>query len=159
MDLLRWIAGNPTEVFAYSNHKALPHWPVDDCTIAVLKYPNNVIGKVMTSIGCHRPYTMRTQLFGTKGTILMDNATPYITLYKEFRYPNAKNKVKYLPTEIPVRVSDHNMAAEIKDMCDIILKDVPIECDVIEGANTVAVCQAAVRSSREGVPCAPEYFS
>ena len=158
MDLLRWIAGNPIEVFAYSNHKALPHWPVDDCTIAVLKYPNNVIGKVMTSIGCHRPYTMRSCLYGTKGTIIFDNTSPTLTVYKEFKY-EATGKYKYIPTEYPIDINNHNMTAEIEDMCNVILYDAPLDCDVVEGANTVAVCQAAVKSSALGVPVAPEYFS
>ena len=54
MDLLSWIAGRPNEVFAYSNHKMLKDWPTDDTTIAVLKYPGDVIGKVFCSISCKR---------------------------------------------------------------------------------------------------------
>ena len=161
MDLLRWIAGDPTEVFCYANHIALPHWPVDDCYIAVLKYPNNVIGKVMTSIGCHRPYTMRTVLYGTKGTLVVDNTSTTMTLYRDLTYPKSGDKptTRYLPTEIPVSINNHNMTAEIEDICNVILNDTAIECDVIQGANTVAVCQAAVKSAATGQPCAPEYFS
>jgi predicted dehydrogenase len=161
MDLLRWIAGDPTEVFCYANHIALPHWPVDDCYIAVLKYPGNVIGKVMTSIGCHRPYTMRTVLYGTKGTIVVDNTSPTLTLYRDICYSKSGGapSTRYLPTELPVNVNNHNMTAEIEDMCDVILNDKPIECDVIQGANTVAVCHAAIKSAAEGKPFAPEYFS
>ncbi len=157
MDLLRWIAGDPIEVFAYSNHKALTDWPVDDCTIAVLKYHNNVIGKVMTSIGCKRPYTMRTVLYGTKGTIIMDNTSASITLYKAFTYQQT-GKTKYLPTEIPVVANSHNMASEIEDMCHAILNDEPVETNAVDGANTVAVCMATVQSSAEGRPVAPAYF-
>ena len=161
MDLLRWIAGDPTEVFCYANHIALPHWPVDDCYIAVLKYPNNVIGKVMTSIGCHRPYTMRTVLYGTKGTIVVDNTSPTMTLYREISYSKSGGapSPRYVGTELPVSTNNHNMTAEIKDMCDVILHDKEVECDVIEGANTVAVCHAAIKSAAEGKPFAPEYFS
>ncbi len=156
MDLLRWIAGNPLEVTAYSNRNVLPEWPVDDCYIAIMKYPNNVIGKVMCSIGCKRPYTMRTQLFGTKGTIICDNTSPELTLYQAVT--DEKGRISYQPTMIPVTVESHNMTAEIQDMCDVILKDLPVETDAIEGANTVAVCMAAVKSSAEGGPKVPEYF-
>ena len=158
MDLLRWIAGNPTEVTAYSNRKVLPEWPVDDCYIAIMKYPNDVIGKVMCSIGCKRPYTMRTQLYGTKGTILCDNTSKELTLFKAQIDPQTK-RVKYVPQQIPIEVDSHNMASEIKDMCDVILHDLPVETDAVEGANTVAVCLAAVKSSAEGKPVAPEYFN
>ena len=158
MDLLRWIVGNPTEVFAYSNRKVLTDWPVDDCTVSVLKYPNDIIGKVMVSIGCKRPYTMRTQIFGTTGTILADNKSDSITLYKAFKYADS-GKVKYLPTQIPVEVNNHNMTAEIQDMCDVILGKKPLEIDAIEGANTVAVCRAAVDSAASGMPVKPQYFN
>ncbi|MBQ8407398.1 MAG: Gfo/Idh/MocA family oxidoreductase [Clostridia bacterium] len=157
MDLLRWIAGNPVEVTAYSNRKVLPEWPVDDCYIAIMKYPNDVIGKVMCSIGCKRPYTMRTQLFGTKGTILCDNTSKELTLFKAQVDPQTK-RVKYVPQQIPVSIDSHNMASEIKDMCAAILGDLTVATDAVEGANTVAVCLAAVKSSAEGRPVAPEYF-
>ena len=161
MDLLRWIAGDPTEVFCYANHLALPHWPVDDCYIAVMKYPKGVIGKVMTSIGCHRPYTMRTVLYGTKGTIIVDNTSPSMKLYRQISYSKSGGDPtpRYVETDLPVSTNNHNMTAEIKDMCDVILYDKEVECDVIQGANTVAVCHAAIKSAAEGKPCAPEYFS
>ena len=161
MDLLRWIAGDPTEVFCYANHLALPHWPVDDCYIAVMKYPKGVIGKVMTSIGCHRPYTMRTVLYGTKGTIIVDNTSPSMKLYRQISYSKSGGDPtpRYVETDLPVSTNNHNMTAEIKDMCDVILYDKEVECDVIQGANTVAVCHAAIKSAAEGKPCVPEYFS
>jgi predicted dehydrogenase len=157
MDLLRWIAGDPTEVFAYANHKVLTDWPVDDCTISILKYPNEVIGKVLTSIGCKRPYTMRTQLFGSKGTILGDNKSSYITLFTPCI--DEKGKHSFKEEQIPIDINHHNMAAEISDMCDIILGKKELEIDVIEGANTIAVCLAAVESAASGLPVKPHYFS
>ena len=158
MDLLRWIAGNPTEVTAYANHKALPNWPVDDCTISILKYPNNVIGKVMVSIGCHRPYAMRTCIYGTKGTLIYESDKDGLMMYKEFYNPMT-DRTNYLPTWIPIERKGHNMQAEIEEFCDIIYNDLPVECDVIQGANTVAVCRAAVESAAIGAPVAPKYFS
>ena len=157
MDLLRWIAGNPTEITAYSNRKMLTDWPVDDCYIAIMKYPDDVIGKVMCSIGCKRPYTMRTQIFGTKGTILCDNTSKELTVFKAQVDSNTK-RVKYVPEQIQVSADNHNFTGEIKDMCDCILNDTPVITDAVEGANTVALCLAAVKSSAEGRPVKPEYF-
>ena len=131
MDLLRWIVGDPLEVFAYSNRKVLTDWPVDDCTVSVLKYPKDIIGKVTVSIGCKRPYTMRTQIFGTKGTILGDNKSPTITIFEPFVYADT-GKIDYLPKEIPIKINNHNMTAEIKDMCDVILGKKPLEIDAVD---------------------------
>ena len=49
VDLLRWVAGEATEVSAFANHKCLADWPVNDCTIAIYKFANNVIGKVLVT--------------------------------------------------------------------------------------------------------------
>lgn len=158
MDLLRWIAGDPIEVFAYSNHKVLTDWPVDDCTVSVLKYPNDVIGKVTVSIGCKRPYTMRTQLFGTKGTLLGDNKSSTMQLFRP-HHDEETGKDTFTTTEIPIDIAHHNMTAEIQDMCDVIFGKKVLEIDAVEGANTVAVCLAAVESSETGKPVAPHYFA
>ena len=50
VDLLRWIAGDPEEVMAYSNHKMLKDWPTDDATVAIAilkEYWNCGIGSAM----------------------------------------------------------------------------------------------------------------
>ena len=122
-----------------------------------MKYPNGVIGKVLTSIGCKRPYTMRTQLFGSKGTILGDNKSPFITLFTPCI--DEKGKHSFKEKQIPIDINHHNMAAEIADMCDVILGKKDLEIDVIEGSNTVAVCLAAVESAATGLPVKPHYFS
>ena len=81
IDLLRWIAGNPTETTAYSTKKVIMDLPTDDTVEAIFKFPGNVIGRVLASSGTKRPYTMRTEIFGTKGTILVDNTDGLITVF------------------------------------------------------------------------------
>jgi len=156
IDLLRWIAGDPEKVMALANRKVLKDWPVDDCTIAIMQFPNNVVGKIFCGIGVKRDYTMRTCLYGTKGTIICDNKNPSIKLYRHAITDNGEHI--YPDKDIPVDIAHHNVSAEIKDMCDAILNDTELECDVIEGANTVAVGIAAVESAAQGgMPVAPRY--
>ena len=148
IDLLRWIAGNPTKVAALANRKVLKDWPVDDCTIAIMQFPNNVAGKVFCGIGVKRDYTMRTCLYGTKGTIICDNRSPEITLYRHAVTDNGKHL--YPADKIPVDIAHHNVSAEISDMCDAIINNTAPECDAIEGSNTVAVGLACVMSAAKG---------
>lgn len=153
VDLLRWIAGNPTEAFAYSNRKVLTDWPVDDSCIAVLKFPGSVNGKIFTSIGCKREYTMRTVLYGTKGTIIADYRSPRVTVYKsEFGGENSfmGKPQRTIEMSLTVPTEGGNVAAEIKEMCDVILHGKPLLTDGAEGARTVAVCEAIVISAKTG---------
>ncbi len=153
VDLLRWVAGNPTEVFAYGTHKLLPKVTYDDATISVLKFPNNVIGKVFVSTGCKRPYTMRTLFYGTKGTIICDNTSKTMELYTV----DENDIVKYEPEIIPVELNNHNCGKEFEVFADAILNDKEVAMSAREGAKTIAVCHAIVESAKQGVPLAPDY--
>ncbi|MBE7042142.1 MAG: Gfo/Idh/MocA family oxidoreductase [Ruminococcaceae bacterium] len=159
VDLLRWIAGNPKEVFAYANHKMLPDWPVNDCVLSILKFPNDVIGKVMTSIGCKRNYTMRTVLYGSKGTIITDNTSNTLSLFKEELTEEIEQleSAQTVELKIPVGVDSHNMAEEIRDFVTCIVNDASPDPDGIQGLITVTVCNAIVRSVESGEKITIDY--
>ncbi len=148
VDFLRWVAGNPIEVFAYSTHKYLTDWPVNDTTIAVYKFPNEVIGKVFCSIGVKRDYTMRTCLYGTEGTIIFESKGKEIKLYQV----DKQGKFYTVPKIIPSQPVGHNMTAEISDFVDAIVAGRENPISSIEGASTVAVCSATVESAKLGMP-------
>ncbi len=153
VDLLRWIAGDPTQVFAYGTHKLLPQVPYDDATVAVLKFPNDVIGKVFVSTGCKRDYTMRTLVYGTKGTIICDNTSPTMTLFT-----TGEDGMAHEPQILPVTVNNHNAAKEFEVFADAILHGRPAPTDAREGAKTVEVCLAIIESSKTGMPAHPDYM-
>ncbi len=155
VDLLRWIAGNPSEVFAYANHKVLKDWPSNDCTISVMQFPNDVIGKVFCSTGCKRDYTMRTVLYGTKGTIIVDNTSEYLTLYKDNLYTNPG--AHSIPVKIPVAVSNHNIVDEVNEFCNCIIDGREPILSPYEGAATVSICLAAIESAKEHKPVQVDY--
>lgn len=147
VDLLRWIAGDPTEVTAYSNHKCMLDWPTDDCVIAIYKFPDNVIGKVFVSTGCRRDYTMRTVLYGTRGTIICDNTSPEISLYS-MDEPLEDGRISYTHAQkLPVNINNHNVGAEIDQFVDALINGKPSPVSPLEGASTVAVCCTTVESA------------
>ena len=155
IDLLRWIAGNPTEVSAYANHKYLPDWPVNDTTVAIYKFPNDVIGKVFCSIGVKRAYTMRTVIYGTKGTLIFGNYDKTMTFYKA--NPENIHEGFTKPTIIPCNPKGHNMEAEIRDFVTAIQQGKQPPISPLEGASTVAVARATVESVAKGKPVKIKY--
>jgi predicted dehydrogenase len=150
MDLLRWFAGNPIEVTAYMNRKLLAsdNWPTDDTGIAICKFPDNVIGKVFVSIGSKRPYTMRTAIYGTAGTIICDNTGSAIQIFEEALIQQTGNQF----SSIPVSVNNHNVAAELNEFLYCLRENRPVPTDVYEGTRTVAFGEAALESARTGRP-------
>lgn len=149
LDLLRWLAGNPLEVHCYMNHKYLPTWPTNDTGVAIFKMPNNVIGKVFVSIGVKAGYSMRTVIHGTKGSIICDNTSDFLTLF------NAKYKETGIPGmggawKVPVAVNNHNVAAEVDEFVKCLQSGKRPSTDEYEGANTVAFGEAALTSAHTG---------
>lgn len=156
VDLVRFLTDKePLEAFSYSNHKMLIDWPCDDTTIAVLKFEDDVIGKVFVSTGCKRNYTMRTVIYGSKGTIICDNTTPYLSLFVD-EFEGASRfmgkKMQNIEHQIPVSLSSHNIEAEVSEFCDCITQNREPSIGAIEGAVAVAVCEAIIRSSETGNP-------
>lgn len=160
VDLVRMMAGNPIEVFAYANHKCLVDWPIHDCSVAIMKLPNDVVGKVMTSTGCKRNYTMRSTLYGTKGTIIFDNTSPTISLFKAHFSDDPAfdgNAQRELEIKIPVQLNNHNFGGEVSDFCNCILEGKPVVTSGLEGASTVSVCLAIVESFKTGNKVTVDY--
>ncbi|MBQ6864709.1 MAG: Gfo/Idh/MocA family oxidoreductase [Clostridia bacterium] len=152
VDLLRWLVGDPTEVMAYGTHKLLPAVAYDDATIAIMKFPNDIIGKVFVSTGCKRDYTMRTVIYGTKGTIICDNTSPVMKLYEI-----GENEMATEAQDIPVEVNNHNAAAEFTVFAENIINNTPVLANALEGAKTVEVCLSIVESAKTGKPVQPDY--
>ena len=153
VDLLRWLAGDPVEVFAYGTHRLLPTVPYDDATVAVMKFSDNLMGKVFVSTGCKRDYTMRTCIYGTKGTIICDNTSPTMTLFTT----DEEGVVNEKPEIIDIQVNNHNAAKEFDVFADAIINNKKVVTDAREGAKTVEVCRAIVKSSECGMPVKPDY--
>ncbi|MBR0509351.1 MAG: Gfo/Idh/MocA family oxidoreductase [Clostridia bacterium] len=152
VDLLRWLAGDPREVFAYGTHRLLPQVPYDDATVAVMRFDDDTMGKVFVSTGCKRNYTMRTVIYGTRGTLICDNTSPTMTLFTA-----GEDGMAHEPEIIEVAVNNHNAAREFEVFADAVLHGKPVLTDAREGAKTVAVCLSIIESSKTGKPVRPDY--
>ncbi len=153
IDLLRWIAGDPIEVFGYHNHKVLTDWPTADTSVAIFKFPNDVCGKVFASSGVKRNYTMRTVIYGTKGTIICDNTSPTLQLFEDAPGKEWWSK----PEIIDVDVDNHNSKEEIMTFLDALVEDKPMPIPSMEGAKTVIVARAAIEAMETGKVVKIEY--
>lgn len=158
IDTLRWVLDeDPEEVIALSNHKSLVDWPVDDCTIALLKMPSGAIAKITCSIGIHRNYTCTATFCGTDGTIEANPRAEFILRHK--KNENYEENFIFDVEKIPIDdVETHKVELEIEEICRAIKYGESISCDALEGAKTVAVGLAAVESARlGGVAVRPNY--
>ena len=117
-----------------------------------MKFDNGVVGKVFVSTGCKRDYTMRTVVYGTKGTIICDNTSPTMTLFTI-----GEDEMAHEPQVLDVEVNNHNAGREFEVFADAILHDKPVLTDAREGAKTVEVCLSIIESAETGRPVRPNY--
>lgn len=154
VDLLRWLVGaDPTEVYAHGTHKLLPAVSYHDANIALLKFPGEVMGKVFVSTGCKRDYTMRTCIYGTKGTLIFDNKSETMQVY----LVDENGEGGHEPVSVEVQVNNHNATAEFKEFADCLVNGTEIATTVVEGAKTIEACLAIVESANTGKIIVPDY--
>jgi len=156
VDFVRWLAGDIDEAFAFSNHKCLTDWPVDDCTIASFKFKNGMVGKVFLSIGCRMPYDYGWRICGTEGTIMGDIDQENVKLYL---HKFGMNGFMTIPTQkqepivtLTGRKTHPPIVAEVNEFIDCVLGRKPLVMDARQGAKTVASCLAAIESAKTGKP-------
>jgi len=147
IDLLRWIVGEISEVYAYGSKKCIPsrYYPFDDCMVSVLKFRSGVVGKSLATFGCKRPYFLNLFLYGTKGTFEND------------RIYQGKDEKDYVELGIPIDPA-HPFEPLIDSFVDCILNDTNPLIDVYDGANTVAAAIAACESIELKKPVSPVVF-
>jgi predicted dehydrogenase len=118
-----------------------------------MKFENDVIGKVFVSGGCTRGYTMRTCIYGTEGTIIVDNTSPTLSLFKK-KYEGQEKfcgiRAHEIEIKLPVQINNHNLGGEIEDFCKCIAEGKPVVTSGVEGASTVSVCLSIVESFKTG---------
>lgn len=111
------------------------------------------MGKVFVSTGCKRNYTMRTCIYGTKGTLIFDNTSPTMQVFLVGEDGHGGHEAE----EVEVQVNNHNANAEFKAFADCLVNGTEIETPIIEGAKTVEACLAIIESSKTGKIVVPNY--
>jgi len=150
VDLLRWIVGDVEEVFAYANTTGnLPEFPLPDQVVALMKFLNGAIGKVWVNIGIKGGWGVSLTLCGSKGTIKVENEL-WDAYLDEGLPGRPTSKAGYV--KMPFVTSEKPIDEEIAYFVECVRRCEKPIIDVRDGAMTVAVLDAAVKSYRTGLP-------
>ncbi len=136
LDLMRWIAGEIVEVFAFGANRNIPSAPWYDTVIASLKFASGAVGKCLVSCGAEIPYNMNFSYHGSKGSIqknkLYLGGIPHVESFME------------LPIEI--RAEDHTCSRQLDHFLTCIKTGQKPLINATDGARSVAVCCAIAKS-------------
>jgi predicted dehydrogenase len=150
LDLMLWAMHDVPvrEVSAYSNHLSAGLLPADDCYLVAMRFADGTIGKLYVTSGCNGAEFGRfLEVYGADGTLREG---------KLFRRDQE-------PVELAVTgrgsAGGHGWPGTVKDFLDVLTEGVPNPVPTVMGARNVAVCEAALRSAREGGARPVEWFA
>jgi predicted dehydrogenase len=167
IDLVRWFAGEVSEVHAYANKSGLPGYEIYERTYETnfllnLKFESGCIGRVLSAHGVIEPPIPMESfwLFGTRGTIV-DNE---IVLERDGKLerktlrPSRDQELaeKGMPSpEEEIRGHLDEVIRFLKHFEICVREDRNPSPDAREGARDVSVALAAWDSIKEGRPVKP----
>ena len=148
LDLLRWIVGEIEEAMCYSTYGVLTHKEAKspDCMLSVLRFRDGAIAKSMTNMAAQRPALHNLVLYGTKGVFV--NGKPDGVLYRGESAEPEPVTAAYGPAD----ASSGYKGVGVTHLLDCIERNESPLVDVVEGARTIAVCDAIYESFRTGRP-------
>ncbi len=152
-DILRWLCGDARTVFAFMDRL---FWNIDGMSIedtsgVLIRFKSGAIGLVSSTIGAVPDrWWFKWSIVGSDATLVSDSPEE-LTVY----YASSK----------PARVEtfreqgrDLMLMAEM-DFINAILEDRPTRIPIVEGAKTLQLTLAAVKSAEIGRPVDVEYLT
>ena len=73
VDLLQWLVGMPSEIFAFSGLLAHQGIEVEDTMVVALKYPGGAMGVIEAATSCKPGSAMRIEVCGDRGSATLED--------------------------------------------------------------------------------------
>ena len=153
VDTLVWMFGLPAKVFAKTTLIAHSGIEVEDHGVAVLTYPDGMLGTVIASTATTPGYPVRIELHTEKGTVILVNDE--ITQWDIEGIPNPAQKMSEVVHSGAgaegAKVADTSgHEAIIKDFCEAIVEGRAPMVPGTDGLRTGILIDTIYRSAREG---------
>jgi predicted dehydrogenase len=157
VDVLRWFCGDVQEVHALGNKGFLTEGRKSeyDNYLVNMKFKSGVIARVMACFDIVEPPLpmMQVDIMGTKGSATAEftDFEPGVLKCKLDKLP-AKNpwKIEFPPQTSGDRGLGNTVMKYIRHFQDALINDFEPVPSAREGAKSVAVCDAAIRSMKSG---------
>lgn len=156
LDLLQQAGGTVQEVFAYGSDKTLADYNAHDSILISLRFESGAVGKCWVTFGVRQqPHNrINLNLYGERGSVRASTAPPTVQLYVEDMGIGQNDWAT-----IPVRHTiGHPVREELENLVEAIRYGREPRVNVVDGARTVALMEAAQASLERGQPVAVEHI-
>jgi len=169
IDLIRWMLNDEViEVFSYATHIGWSKYPDEDTVMTILKFNNGAIGKVLSTVACQRPQMNSLVIYGTEGCIVNNLLIDKLGS-KKFIYIQKNGSIKRkifnqlinqllrkvkFTQNYPFSIYEHEPACQalIDNFLCCVQEGKKFSINFSEGAYSVQICLASIRSYEEGRP-------
>ena len=154
LDLLWWLFGTPTEVWAQCRFGQWHDIEVEDDVTALLTYKNGATCSFITTTG-ETPGTNRLEIVAENGTVIADenglhlrkNSVPISEFCQNTEQPFGKPTVEEIKIPIDGKGGQHREI--LQNFVDNILDQTPLLAPAIEGIHSVELANAMLLSTFE----------
>ncbi|UXU85827.1 Gfo/Idh/MocA family protein [Burkholderia sp. S-53] len=158
LDLLRWFAGMPAEVFAWKTRRVHVGIEAEDTACATFQFPDGALGVLEATTAAYPGWERRIEICGERGSVALEDDRIVRWDLMDTRPEDAelKDRLQKHATAsgagAPDQISFHGHQRQIEDMASAIRMNRPLTIDVQEARNTVALVHGIYRSAERGTP-------
>lgn len=157
IDMIQWIVGRVSEVFAYCTTRAHNKIEVEDAAVACIKFENGAIGEIVGTTSAYPGFETRVEIFGENGSAIAVN-TQLESLYfkdgseKEYleSYKKENNKGPVGASSAAIKEEGH--IRQYRDVINAIKTGTKPIIPAEEGRHPVEIILAIYLSSLTGKP-------
>jgi predicted dehydrogenase len=153
LDIMLWLMGDVVKVYAHAIN-ALHDIEVEDTIVATLEFASGAVATMEATTAAYPGYPRRIEITGTEGTVVLENdRITHCDLRTPPSEPLPRESADQTPSASSPMVSDVRAHRRvIEDFVTAVHTGGPLICDGRDGSRSVAVVDAAYRSSVTGDP-------
>jgi predicted dehydrogenase len=154
LDLLQWIFGMPTKVYANCQFGRFHDVEVEDAVTAMLEFENGATGVFITTTG-EAPGTNRLEVAADRGKLVIENDKIHFTRTEQLVSEHCKTstegfkKPPVWEIEIPSGGGNEQHLGILKNFANAILHDEALLAPASEGVHSVELANAMLYSAFE----------
>jgi predicted dehydrogenase len=159
VDLIQWLMGMPSHVFAYAGRLLHKDIETEDTAIALLKFKNDALGMIQASTAMIPGYSTRLSFHGQEGGIVLEdnNIVDFFTKSRMKDEDNKiiekfsiRNKVKAESVSSPL-VSDNTLhKRQLEHIAQSIKSNEDSSVNGYEARKSVQIIRAIYQSASQG---------
>jgi len=156
VDLLQWLVGMPSEVFAWKTRCVYQNIEAEDTACATLRFPDGALGTLEATTAAWPGWERRIEICGEFGSVAIEDDRVVRWDFRETFEEDAlllqASTSSDTGARSPFQISFAGHQSQIEDMVQSLRSNSPLLVDGKQARNSVELICALYKSAELGVP-------